>query len=235
MGTSRCGADQLHKRAITSAHCSATEMAVLSTRRLCRNRNSQYQMSGCTRFLISRIAKSSSSRHCSGLWARDCTAPAQVACVGPAGTIAHLAALRHLFGWAYPTVNVLEFSDMDSGDVAYEDDLVQVFALTNPAVGWAPPSEGAESVSQPALKPDACTEWQGAGQDVGQLREGASNGGECMPWSAQQQAELRMCSTVRQVSTSGGSGGSISSSGSESDEGGAGSNEQSSVRLSSVR
>ena len=64
----------------------------------------------------------------------------QVACVGPTGTISHARALRHIFGWRYPTVNVLEFSDMDSGDVAYTDDLLQVYALTNPAIDWAPPT-----------------------------------------------------------------------------------------------
>ena len=74
----------------------------------------------------------------------------QVACVGPTGTISHARALRHIFGWRYPTVNVLEFSDMDSGDVAYSDNLLQVYALTNPAIDWVPPvlkSAGADRVA----------------------------------------------------------------------------------------
>jgi hypothetical protein len=59
--------------------------------------------------------------------------------VGPNGTGAYLRSLRHLFEWSHPTVNVLEFSDMDSGHPAYEDDLIRVFALTSPAFDWTPP------------------------------------------------------------------------------------------------
>ena len=63
----------------------------------------------------------------------------QVTCVGPDGTGVHLRALRHICRWPHPAIDVLEFSDMDCGQAAYEDDLIKVFALTNPAFDWQPP------------------------------------------------------------------------------------------------
>ena len=65
----------------------------------------------------------------------------QITCAGPAGTIAYVRALGHLFGWRYPEVQVAEYSDLDTGEAIYNDPLVQVYALTNAATDWRPPAQ----------------------------------------------------------------------------------------------
>lgn len=63
----------------------------------------------------------------------------QVTCVGPAGLGGQLTSLQHIFHWAHPAVSVAEFSDMDTGDAAYDDVHITVFALTSAALSWQPP------------------------------------------------------------------------------------------------
>ena len=75
--------------------------------------------------------------------------------MGPAGTASYLRSLRHIFQWKHPAVVVTEFSDMDIGEISYDDDLIQVYALTNPAVSWAAPvppatAEAALQAARPA-------------------------------------------------------------------------------------
>lgn len=70
----------------------------------------------------------------------------------------YVRALRHIVTIEFPTVRTHEFSDMDRGDVAFEDDLVRVLPLASPAFDWAPPQpldEGATQTAHAAASPDA--------------------------------------------------------------------------------
>eukprot|EP00892_Ulva_mutabilis_P005072 jgi/Ulvmu1/2937/UM149_0016.1 len=63
----------------------------------------------------------------------------KVTCLGPNGIAAQILALQDLLRWPHPKVTVLEIPDLDDGSPAYDDDLIQVWAVGKPAVPWHTP------------------------------------------------------------------------------------------------